>query len=189
MMPDQTPANERREAILEAAAGVFLRYGFRKTSMDDLARAAGLSRQGLYLHFATKESLFGAALLQVIARSGGAARAAFARDDLPAEERLLEGFVAFHGQLLGEQSAHLDELLEVANSILGPIEQKVDEEFALDLARALRSSGVAAKWKPRVSAKDLAEHLIAASHGWKHACAGAADYREKMRISVRVACG
>ncbi len=43
----------RRESILQAAVGVFLRYGYKKTSMDDLARAAGLSRQGLYLHFAT----------------------------------------------------------------------------------------------------------------------------------------
>jgi AcrR family transcriptional regulator len=188
-MPEKAPDSERRESILEAAAGVFLRYGFRKTSMDDLARAAGLSRQGLYLHFPTKEALFGAALLQVIARSGAAARAAFDREDLPVEERLLEGFAAFHGQMLGDQSAHLDELLEAANSILGPIEQKTDEEFALDLARALRGSGVAARWKPRVSAKELAEHLIAASHGWKHGCASAADYRDKMRVSIRIACG
>jgi AcrR family transcriptional regulator len=188
-MPEKAADNERREGILEAAAGVFLRYGFRKTSMDDLARAAGLSRQGLYLHFPTKEALFGDALLQVIARSGALARAAFEREDLSAEERLLEGFAAFHGQMLGDQSAHLDELLEAAKSILGPIEQKVDEEFALDLAKALRSTGVAAKWKPRVTAKDLAEHLIAASHGWKHGCSNAADYREKMRISIRIACG
>ena len=45
----------RRSRVLEAALGVFLRYGFRKTSMDEVARAADLSRQGLYLQFATKE--------------------------------------------------------------------------------------------------------------------------------------
>src|SRR5258708_36742368 len=54
--PDTTAA--RRLAILEAATPVFLRYGYKKTSMDDLARAAGLSRQGLYLHFENKEALF-----------------------------------------------------------------------------------------------------------------------------------
>ena len=48
----------RREALLEAAVGVFARYGFRKTSMDEVARAAGVSRQGLYLQFADKEELF-----------------------------------------------------------------------------------------------------------------------------------
>ena len=44
----------RRSRLLEAALGVFLRYGYKKTSMDEVARAADLSRQGLYLHFATK---------------------------------------------------------------------------------------------------------------------------------------
>jgi len=36
----------KREAILVAATAIFLRYGFKKTSMDDVARAAGVSRQG-----------------------------------------------------------------------------------------------------------------------------------------------
>src|SRR5258708_12392486 len=48
----------QREAILMAATGIFLRYGFKKTSMDDVARAAGVSRQGLYLYFDTKDLLF-----------------------------------------------------------------------------------------------------------------------------------
>jgi AcrR family transcriptional regulator len=46
---------------LAAAATVFLRFGYRKTAMEDIARAAGMSRQGLYLHYATKEELFRAA--------------------------------------------------------------------------------------------------------------------------------
>src|SRR5258708_35954114 len=93
--PDTTAA--RRLAILEAATGVFLRYGFKKTSMDDLARAAGLSRQGLYLHFATKEALFKDAVLQLIATSRAAGRAALGREDLDVEERLLGAFEAVHG--------------------------------------------------------------------------------------------
>ena len=58
-MPDSSESSAaRKEGIVKATSGKFLRYGFKKTSMDDLARAAGLSRQGLYLHFATKEALF-----------------------------------------------------------------------------------------------------------------------------------
>ena len=41
-----------------AATAIFLRYGFKKTSMDDVAQAAGVSRQGLYLYFDTKDFLF-----------------------------------------------------------------------------------------------------------------------------------
>jgi AcrR family transcriptional regulator len=44
--------------ILEAAEAVFLRYGFRRTTMGDLASAAGLSRPALYLLFCNKERIF-----------------------------------------------------------------------------------------------------------------------------------
>ncbi len=51
--PEADPADARQAAVLEAAVGVFARYGYRKTSMDEVARAAGVSRQGLYLQFAS----------------------------------------------------------------------------------------------------------------------------------------
>src|ERR1700749_2670421 len=102
----------RRAALLGAAAGVFLRYGVKKTSMDDLARAAGLSRQGLYLHFATKEALFKEALLQLVATIRAAGRAALNRDDLDVEERLVSTFEVVHGQMIGQPGAeHMAELM------------------------------------------------------------------------------
>jgi AcrR family transcriptional regulator len=54
----------RPERVLAVALEVFGRYGFRKTSMDEVARSANISRQGLYLHFAGKEALFRAAVRQ-----------------------------------------------------------------------------------------------------------------------------
>lgn len=45
-------------AILDAAFGVFISYGFRRTTMDDIARAAGMSRPALYTHFRNKEAIF-----------------------------------------------------------------------------------------------------------------------------------
>src|ERR1700727_971622 len=99
------PTAARRGAILEAATGVFLRYGFKKTSMDDLARAAGLSRQGLYLHFATKEALFKDAVLQLLDATRATARAALAREDVGIEDRLLDAFEAVHGHAIGQAGA------------------------------------------------------------------------------------
>ena len=61
----ETTANRtRQERVLAVALEVFGRYGFRKTSMDEVARSAGISRQGLYLYFASKEALFRAAVGQ-----------------------------------------------------------------------------------------------------------------------------
>src|SRR5260370_15665605 len=56
--PEVEYADARQTAVLDAAAVVFARYGFRKASMEEVARAAGVSRQGLYLQFANKEELF-----------------------------------------------------------------------------------------------------------------------------------
>jgi AcrR family transcriptional regulator len=50
----------RRSEILDAAMRCFLRYGYGKTSLDDIAKAAGLSRPLLYRKFANKEAIFAA---------------------------------------------------------------------------------------------------------------------------------
>ena len=48
----------KRQAILAAAATVFLREGYLGTSMDEVAALALVSKQTVYKHFASKERLF-----------------------------------------------------------------------------------------------------------------------------------
>lgn len=47
-----------RERILDSAMQAFAERGYHDTSMDDIVRAAGLSKGGIYFHFPGKESLF-----------------------------------------------------------------------------------------------------------------------------------
>ena len=54
----------KRIRILTAARGCFLRYGYKRVSMSDIAEAAGISRAALYLLFKNKEDIFGAVYLQ-----------------------------------------------------------------------------------------------------------------------------
>lgn len=186
--PEDPPATARRDAVLEAAQGVFLRYGFKKTSMDDLARAAGLSRQGLYLQFQTKEALFKAALEHLMARMETAARAALARADLTVEDRLVAGFEAFHGRMVELESGHIDELFAAATALIGPLLDDMEGRFAAAIAGVLSREGIAAAWKPAgITAKDLAEHLCATSSGIKHTIKTLAAYRARMRIAVKIA--
>ncbi|WP_171122568.1 MULTISPECIES: TetR/AcrR family transcriptional regulator [unclassified Ruegeria] len=49
--------DEKTRAILESALRVFSTYGFKKTSMDDIAKGAGMSRPALYLYFENKEAI------------------------------------------------------------------------------------------------------------------------------------
>lgn len=52
----------RELRILEAAAGLLARWGYRKTTVDDVARAAGVGKGTIYLHWKDKTSLFRAAI-------------------------------------------------------------------------------------------------------------------------------
>jgi len=51
---------EREQRILDVAAALVLRWGYNKTSIDDIARAAGVAKGTIYLHWKTREDLFGA---------------------------------------------------------------------------------------------------------------------------------
>jgi AcrR family transcriptional regulator len=53
MQIDQT-----KETIVTVANKLFSRFGFQKTSMDDIAKTARKAKGSLYYHFASKEDLF-----------------------------------------------------------------------------------------------------------------------------------
>src|SRR5215510_13378788 len=50
--------NAKRQQIVEGARAIFLAQGFDAASMNDIARAAGVSKGTLYVYFDNKEQLF-----------------------------------------------------------------------------------------------------------------------------------
>ncbi len=79
------------DAILDAARDVFEQYGARRANVDDVARAAGISRSTLYRAYPNKEAL----LVAVVTRETGV----FFDEldeiaaDLPPQEAVIECFV------------------------------------------------------------------------------------------------
>ena len=71
----QRVAREKRSAILEAAADLFLASGYDGTSLARVADAAGVSRSTLFKQFPTKAALFGAIVTESW-QGGGAGEAA-----------------------------------------------------------------------------------------------------------------
>ncbi len=61
----------RTARILDAAREMFLAHGYGATSMDALARCAGVSKATIYAHFAGKEALFAALVSAECARLDG----------------------------------------------------------------------------------------------------------------------
>lgn len=67
------PSAQKRAAILEAATAAFLDRGYAGTNLDDVAAAAGVSKQTVYRHFTDKKSLFMAAVEAAREQRPGAA--------------------------------------------------------------------------------------------------------------------
>ena len=55
---EQAKRQERAERILGAAAELVERWGYRKTTIDDIAKQAGVAKGTIYLHWKTREDLF-----------------------------------------------------------------------------------------------------------------------------------
>lgn len=55
-------ADATREKILESAYGLFFRHGYFRVGVDEIAKAAGITKRTLYTHFDSKDTLIGAVL-------------------------------------------------------------------------------------------------------------------------------
>lgn len=58
-----------REEIINGARDLFERFGFKKTTMEDIARQIGKSKSALYYYYKTKEEIFEAVILHDIANT------------------------------------------------------------------------------------------------------------------------
>ena len=110
---ETTGADDKAAAILAAATEAFARYGYRRTSMADVAAEAGMSRAALYLHFKNKEDIFTSLVQAYFAQSARAIADALAKGG-PPEEALARAFEAKIGPLFHKlmDSPHGAELLD-----------------------------------------------------------------------------
>ncbi len=92
--PARLPSDARRRQLLEVASAEFAERGFHSTSMDDLARAAGVTKPVIYQHFPSKRALFVAVLEDVGRRLLSALREA-TRQAATGRARVEVGFAAY----------------------------------------------------------------------------------------------
>ncbi len=77
-------SDQVKQEIIDAAARLFARYGFKKTSIDDVALAARIGKGSMYLHFASKEELFAEVVRRMSERTWDALAVAVKRARYPA---------------------------------------------------------------------------------------------------------
>jgi len=184
----RAPGSAQREAILVAATAAFLRYGFKKTSMDDVARAAGVSRQGLYLYFDTKDLLFREALQHLVSHLISTAHAVAEDGNLSLRDRLLGVFEAVHGSAFQSASPeHAFELLQSAQSADGALLVQLDRDLMGIVAALLAEAGAADRWEEAgVTVAELSEQLLMSAKGIKASVDTLTAYRERMLTAIRI---
>ena len=74
-MPSEDLSEERQKQILDAAITEFAQHGFHATRMEDIARAAGLSKGAVYLYYKSKDAIITALLRTMFAWELRGARA------------------------------------------------------------------------------------------------------------------
>ncbi len=184
----RAPGSPQREAILKAATATFLRYGFKKTSMDDVAQAAGVSRQGLYLYFDTKDFLFREALQYLVSHMISTARSVAEDGNLSLRDRLLGVFEAVHGSAFQSASPeHAFELLQSAQSADGALLVQLDRDLMEIVAALLAEAGAADRWEEAgVTVAELSEQLLMSAKGIKASVDTLTAYRERMLTGIRI---
>jgi AcrR family transcriptional regulator len=132
---------ENRERVLRAASESFMRHGYQ-ASVEEIARRAGVAKQTVYHHFASKDALFKAVAHEltrgvlVELEEGGELR-----------EALLRFALAYRGRALGEQGlatfrtvlAEVPRFRALARAMYAASAGEMVRQLAEHLERAMRS--------------------------------------------------
>ena len=172
------PEGDRRTTVLDAALITFARFGYRKTSMEEVARTAQISRPGLYFLFSSKESLFRAAVTQALERNLDAIKALLDDRQVALGQRLLNAFDLWAGSYVGPERRDVTAVIDDNPGILGAIATTAPQRF-----EALITAAVAAKFDQQ-RACALAQTLISISIGIKHQVEARAEYRARFEVAL-----
>lgn len=152
----------KEERVVVAAIDVFLRYGYARTTMRDIAESAGVSRPALYLIFPHKDDIFAAVLARLSART-----LQEFRDALPQLSSLAEK-LHFCCEKWGTHGFDLREVHPDSKDLFNPHFPPVREmyaDFAAFLVEILTEPLAASELKSTPEA--LAQVLVFAMRGFE----------------------
>jgi TetR/AcrR family transcriptional regulator, regulator of autoinduction and epiphytic fitness len=171
------------------ALEVFGRYGFRRASMDEIARSAGISRQGLYLHFANKEALFRAAVRQELDTALGDVDRCLNEEGVGLERRVVAALDAWLGRYVGSLlTSDFGNLLQDPAMELGDMVDPAVAEFDARLDAAI-AAAMSEKDRARlgVTPQEVAAAVHTVAQGAKYLSNVRAESREQFLARMTAA--
>jgi AcrR family transcriptional regulator len=169
---------DRKDAVLESALATFARFGYRKTSMEEVARAARISRPGLYFLFDSKEALFRAAATRAIEHDLAEAERALLDRGGPLQSRLLEAFDHWAGRYVGPLTSDIPVVIGENPELLGEIVHTAPVRFATLITDAIATS------TSSVSADAVAQTLLSTSVGLKYQVSSRDTYLARLATAI-----
>jgi AcrR family transcriptional regulator len=162
MQPE--PISEREATILNAALHAFSSYGFRRTTMEDIAQGAGLARTALYQTYRNKEEIFRSLVQAYFDQALFDMRSALAQADMTLDAALMACLVARDGKFMEVilTSPHGYELLDAGFAVSRDLAAAGEAHMAAILAEWLALQGVPEAIGP---APALADTVMAALKG------------------------
>ena len=137
----EDPKEVKRQRILDAAAALFIKYGYRKTNISDVAKQAGVAKGTVYLYFKSKPEILAYAIANEKKRYIGVMKEILSPDKTPYDrirEWLRQLFIL--GSRMPLTSRVLNGDQEVLAAIFDFIDHYKEQElakFQLDFIRAL----------------------------------------------------
>ncbi len=134
---------DKRGRILDAALSLFLRYGVKRTALDDVVREAGIAKGTLYLYFDSKDALFAAIAERLCAEMLEKAEGAI--ESSPSITSQIVGCLdAYIGSMhrLTAQSPHVAELTESKEAVASAIYERFNLKMRELLREVLRTGGI-----------------------------------------------
>ena len=171
-------AHEKTEHVIAAARKVFLRYGYRRVTMGDLAEAAQMSRPALYLVFPSKEQIFTEVVTRSLAENIDEIRKGIPRFKT-VEEKLAFAFEVWsvRGFELMRTSPDAADLLESSYEFAAEVTTKAAADFEGLLAELLEPL-LRRRAALKLSPLHIARILRTSVHGFKSEATNSADLRQ-----------
>ncbi|WP_209832559.1 TetR/AcrR family transcriptional regulator [Ruegeria sp. HKCCE3926] len=170
----------RQQAILNSAFQAFSTYGYRKTSMDDIARGAGMSRPAVYLHYKNKEAIVSKLTeLYYAEKSVAVAEALATQGSVPEVlTRAIQAQTEGMAKILA--SPHGLEILDNTKSLSGEIIAAGEARLAALYADWLTQQEKAGRVRLLADAAETGRTITATLKGLKLIGAGAEVYEQQV---------
>lgn len=186
-MPAVLAKPDTKELILDAMDALMARFGYRKTTMDDLAREAGISKRTIYLYFPSKEEV-GLSSIGRVVQSALEEMRSVSLQQLPATvrlERMLVARVLVRIRAVAEYRQSLDELFEAVRAAY--LSRRQDQfEAEQDLMAEVLLEGRRQGEIEFTDAKETAADLLVATNAYLPYSLSVRELGEANAIETRI---